>query len=150
MVKVSIALIDRRIERPEIALPSDGASGAIVEFFGVVRGREGGRPILALEYEAYRAMARKELERVAEEVAQPGLCDEFILIHRVGTVPVGEPSLYLRVAAERRGTAFRIAEEAIRKLKEAVPIWKTAVALASPGASPEVAGERMPSVVEGS
>ncbi|MDD4934027.1 MAG: molybdenum cofactor biosynthesis protein MoaE [Methylacidiphilaceae bacterium] len=150
MVKISIALIDRRIERPEIAFPSEGASGAVVEFFGVVRGREGGKPIVALDYESYRAMARKELERVAEEVARLGLCHEFVLIHRVGMVPVGEPSLYLRVAAERRGTAFRIAEEAIQKLKADVPIWKTAVASPSQETLAEVAGEGTPSTMDGS
>lgn len=96
---------------------------------------------MALEYEVYRAMAQRELERIAREVADRRLCHELVLIHRVGTVPVGEPSLYLRVAAERRGTAFRIAEEVIQRLKADVPIWKAAVAPRPEGASAAIAGE---------
>ena len=140
---ITISLIDRPIERPCLAFPLEGASGAVVEFFGVVRGREGGKPITALAYEAYRAMAQKELERIAEEVAKRGLCHELVLIHRLGTVPVGEPSLYVRVRAERRGSAFRIAEELIQRLKADVPIWKAAVASSSPEALPETAGRRL-------
>jgi molybdopterin synthase catalytic subunit len=147
---ITISLTDRPIERPSIALPLEGSSGAVVEFFGVVRGREGGKPITALAYEAYRAMAKKELERIAEEVAERGLCHQLVLIHRLGTVPVGEPSLYLQVTAERRGTAFRIAEELIQRLKADVPIWKAAVASPSPGALPETADKQMPFPVEGS
>lgn len=124
---ISVSLIDGPLERPRISFPLEGATGVIVEFFGVVRGCERGRSIVALDYEAYRAMAQKELERIAEEVGDRGLCHELVLIHRIGRVPVGEPSLYLRVSAERRGTAFRIAEEVIRRLKTDVPIWKAAV-----------------------
>ncbi|MDD2676929.1 MAG: molybdenum cofactor biosynthesis protein MoaE [Methylacidiphilaceae bacterium] len=142
---ITVSLIDRPIERPSITFPLEGSSGAVVEFFGVVRGWEGGKPIAALDYEAYRAMAQKELERIAEEVAERGLCHELILIHRLGTVPAGEPSLYLQVTSERRGSAFRIAEELIQRLKADVPIWKAAVPSSSPRAFPEVAGERMPS-----
>ncbi|VVM06078.1 molybdopterin synthase catalytic subunit [Methylacidimicrobium tartarophylax] len=147
---ITISLIDRPIERPCLAFPLEGSSGAVVEFFGVVRGREGGKPITALAYEAYREMAKKELERIAEEVAERGLCHELVLIHRLGTVPVGEPSLYLQVKAERRGTAFRIAEELIQRLKADVPIWKAAVASSLLEAFPETAAKPMPSPVEGS
>ncbi|CAB4244261.1 Molybdopterin converting factor, large subunit [Methylacidimicrobium sp. AP8] len=137
---ISISLVDRPIARPSLLFPLDGSSGAVVEFFGVVRGREAGKAIAALDYEAYRAMARKELERIAAETARREGCHDLVLIHRVGIVPVGEPSLYLRVAAERRGAAFRIAEELIQKLKADVPIWKAPVPSRLPAASPP--GER--------
>ncbi|QSR85601.1 molybdenum cofactor biosynthesis protein MoaE [Methylacidimicrobium sp. B4] len=139
---ISISLIDEPIERPSIPFPLDGSSGAVVEFFGIVRGREGGEPIAALDYEAYRAMAQKELERIAEEVSDRGVCHDLVLIHRLGTVPVGEPSLYLRVAAERRGSAFRIAEEVIQRLKADVPIWKAAVPSRPEKVSPSTVAER--------
>lgn len=142
---VSISLIDRPIDRPSIPFPLDGESGAVVEFFGVVRGREGGKPIAALDYEAYLSMARKELERIAEEVGERGVCRDLVLIHRVGTVPAGEPSLYLRVTTERRGSAFRIAEEVIRRLKADVPIWKAPVPISEEGASRAVVGKSFPS-----
>lgn len=137
---ISISLVDQPIERPSVPFPLSGDSGAVVEFFGVVRAREGAKAIAALDYEAYRSMAQKELERIAEEVSDRGVCQDLILIHRVGTVPVGEPSLYLRVAAERRGSAFRIAEEVIQRLKTDVPIWKAAVAPPSEKASFLAAG----------
>jgi cyclic pyranopterin phosphate synthase len=44
--------------------------------------------------------------------------------HRVGEVPLGEPSVIVAVSAAHRGQAFAGAREAIDRIKEQVPIWK--------------------------
>jgi molybdopterin synthase catalytic subunit len=100
-------------------------SGACLEFHGIVREMENGQPISALFYEAYEAMARSQLERIMDElkVAHPG--DEIVLIHRLGLVPVGEASLYLRVLSRHRSEAFQFAAGLVTRLKAEVPIWKT-------------------------
>ncbi|MFM2153230.1 MAG: MoaE protein, partial [Pseudomonadota bacterium] len=41
--------------------------GAVVTFDGVVRAEEAGEPIAAIVYEAYDAMAEKELARIVDE-----------------------------------------------------------------------------------
>ena len=49
------------------------------------------------------------------------------VIHRLGVVPVGEASLYVRVEAAHRGEAFAAAQFIIDELKQTVPIWKRGV-----------------------
>ena len=44
-------------------------AGAILDFWGVVRGREGEAGIAGIDYEAHEAMARHQLELLAREAA---------------------------------------------------------------------------------
>ncbi|GAB6187740.1 molybdopterin synthase catalytic subunit [Thermopirellula anaerolimosa] len=102
-------------------------AGAVLVFEGVVRPDEGGRPIVALEYESYDPMARAELLRLAREAA-----DRFALLgvevwHSRGRVPVGRCSFRLRVAAVHRKEALAAVDWYVDRLKQEVPIWKRAV-----------------------
>jgi len=110
-----------------LAAPSDATgdeAGAVVDFWGVVRGTENGAPISGIEYEAHRAMAEHQLLALAREAtAQFGL-SSISLRHRIGFVPVGEASLLLRVASGHRAEAFRAAQWTVDELKKRVPIWK--------------------------
>ena len=101
-----------------------GRAGAVLEFYGVVRDREDGRPIRAIEYECHREMALHQLRKIAEATASAHGLIDLAIIHRVGTVPVGEASLYVRAESAHRGEAFTAAAELISRLKEDVPIWK--------------------------
>lgn len=98
--------------------------GAVVEFAGIVRGEESGAVIAALEYEAYNKMACSEMERIARDLAGQFPCESFMVIHRIGRVPVGEASILVRVAAKHRGEAFGMLTEFMNRLKCDVPIWK--------------------------
>ncbi len=110
---------------PALALPSREV-GACVEFHGIVRAIEGAHTLAGLHYEAYETMARTQLARIFAElhVAQP--CAAVQFIHRLGWVPVGEASLYMRVLAAHRGEALRFLATAIDRMKTDVPIWKRA------------------------
>ena len=57
-MQIRIELTHEKIVRPQLDT-ADGSVGAWVEFSGVVRGEEGGKPIAALEYEAYDSMAER-------------------------------------------------------------------------------------------
>ncbi|MBV9656572.1 MAG: molybdenum cofactor biosynthesis protein MoaE [Verrucomicrobia bacterium] len=100
------------------------AAGAVVDFYGVVRGEEAGQPIAAIHYEAYATMARHQLELLASEAAARYPIHSLLLHHRIGRVPAAEPSLFLRVSAAHRGEAFDAAQWIISRLKAVVPIWK--------------------------
>ena len=100
------------------------ASGAVVDFWGVVRGAEGKESIVAIRYEAFPAMARHQLERLAQRALERFAVNNVLLHHRLGIVPVAEASLFLRVAAKHRGPAFAAAQWIVAELKVAVPIWK--------------------------
>ncbi len=114
---------------PIAAPPLDGASreiGACVEFSGIVRSCENGRQIAGLTYEAYEPMARAELEKLFRQLSALHACDAALFIHRLGFVPVGETSLFIRALARHRQPALRFTEELIDRLKKDVPIWKSA------------------------
>ena len=101
---------------PEAASPS---AGATVIFIGSTR------DVPSLEYEAYPEMAE---ERIADILA--GCVDGLGLAaaaaeHRVGSVPLGEPSVIVAASAPHRAEAFAGAREAIDRIKEEAPIWKT-------------------------
>jgi molybdopterin synthase catalytic subunit len=98
--------------------------GAIVEFFGVVRDQENDATISGLEYEAFAEMAEAELGRISEEVAQKFSLGFVIVHHRIGFVPAGEASLFVRVSARHRGAAFAASQHLVELLKSRVPIWK--------------------------
>src|SRR5438874_5463485 len=72
--------------------------GAVVTFLGTVRDLTEGRITVALDYEAYPAMAEKkmaEIERAARERWPVG---EMALVHRLGRLDVGEISVVVSVS----------------------------------------------------
>ena len=101
-----------------LARVRDPRAGAVVTFSGVTREVE------RLEYEAYAEMAEERLSAIAEEaVERHGLCAAAVE-HRVGGVPLSEPSVVVAVSAPHRGEAFAGAREIIDRIKAEAPIWK--------------------------
>ena len=98
--------------------------GAAVCFVGVVRGSEAGRSITALEYEAFQRMVEHQMELVFAETAMRWPIESVRLVHRVGVIKVGEPSLWVEVVAPHRGEAFAACQWLIDELKRVAPIWK--------------------------
>jgi molybdopterin synthase catalytic subunit len=96
----------------------DSRAGAIVVFEGVTR------DVSQLEYEAYEDMATAKIsEVVSATVDKHDLCAAAVE-HRVGTVPLSEPSVVVAVSAPHRAEAFAAAREIIDRLKSEAPIWK--------------------------
>jgi molybdopterin synthase catalytic subunit len=101
-----------------------GTEGAVVDFFGVVRTIENERMIDGIEYEAFEAMAERQLALIADEARERHGLVSVIIHHRIGFVPAGEASLFVRVTARHRRAAFEGSSQIIERLKQAVPIWK--------------------------
>jgi molybdopterin converting factor subunit 1 len=96
----------------------DARAGAVVIFQGVTR------EVKRLEYEAYVDMAEERMAAIAAEaVARHGLCAAAVE-HRVGDVPLSEPSVVVAVSAPHRGEAFAGAREIIDRVKAEAPVWK--------------------------
>ena len=96
----------------------DPRAGAVVTFSGVTREVE------RLEYEAYAEMAEERLRAIAADAVEThGLC-AVAVEHRVGEVPLSEPSVIVAVSAPHRGEAFAGAREIIDRVKAEAPIWK--------------------------
>jgi molybdopterin synthase catalytic subunit len=103
------------------AAPEDGA---VCLFLGVVRNENGGRPVRHLEYEAYEEMARPLMEEIAAEAGRRWPVTDVHIVHRLGRLEIGEPSVAVAVAAPHRAAAFEACRFAIDTLKATVPIWK--------------------------
>ncbi|MGI8440379.1 MAG: molybdenum cofactor biosynthesis protein [Thermoleophilaceae bacterium] len=103
------------------ALVRDSRAGAVVTFTGVTRDVE------RLDYEAYVEMAEERIAAiVAETLERHGLC-RAAAEHRVGAVPLSEPSVIVAVSAPHRDEAFAGARELIDRIKAEAPIWKKEV-----------------------
>jgi len=111
---------------PLPALPNDwnGAAGASLDFWGVVRALEDGREISGIEYEAHPAMAEHQMKLIADAAHEKFGLEEVILHHRIGFVAAGAPSLFVRVASAHREAALAATAWIVAELKQKVPIWK--------------------------
>ncbi|MFN0136835.1 MAG: molybdenum cofactor biosynthesis protein MoaE [Phycisphaerae bacterium] len=101
--------------------------GAALVFDGIVRHTEDGRPLVALDYEAYDGMAKRELLAVAVSVAAAHGVLSFRVWHSRGRVPVGAASLRVVIHSRHRKESLAAMDEFIDRLKRDVPIWKHAV-----------------------
>ena len=120
--------------------------GAVAAFAGLVRGETdlhspyAGAPVATrgdsagclhtdyLEYEAYAEMAEAVLAQIGAEVqARWPQIEAVSMLHRVGRVEVGEPSVVIAVAAAHRQGVFEACAYAIERLKAVAPIWKKEV-----------------------
>jgi molybdopterin synthase catalytic subunit len=120
--RIHAAIVDTPLSADAlITFASDPRAGALVTFHGVTR------EVDELHYEAYTEMALAALREIAERAAAAhGLCAAAVE-HRVGVVPLSEPSVIVAVSAPHRGEAFAGAREIIDAVKVAAPIWKLEV-----------------------
>lgn len=99
--------------------------GARLLFLGVVRNHNHGRKVRAVSYDIFAPLARSVFERICSEArSQWGEELRISLVHRVGTLEVGEVSVAIAVGAAHRHQAYQASRFVIEKLKERAPIWK--------------------------
>lgn len=101
--------------------------GAIVTLDGFVRRFTKGRETLYLVYEAYEAMALKEMKKLVAQAREKFAVEHIGIVHRVGKLEIGETSVVISVAAPHRRAAFEACEWLIVELKRTVPVWKKEV-----------------------
>lgn len=120
---IEATLTDQPIPHP---LPIDAEGlGAAVEFRGLVRPNENGRPISGLRYEAYERMAVREIIRLLEEIQRAHPFAKAKACHRTGFVPAGEAAIAVVIVSKHRAEAFAALSVFMDHLKQDVPIWKT-------------------------
>jgi molybdopterin synthase catalytic subunit len=106
----------------------DPAVGALTTFVGVVRGATAGRETQYLEYEAYPAMAERELRQIGEEIRHRWhTIQEVAIVHRIGRLEIGDTIVVIAVSSSHRQELFGATHYAIDRLKQIVPIWKKEV-----------------------
>lgn len=98
--------------------------GAVVTFLGTVREMTAERVTVALDYEAYPAMAEKKMAEIEAETRTRWPVGDMIMEHRLGHLNLGDVSVAVAVSCPHRHQAFDACRYAIDQLKELVPIWK--------------------------
>lgn len=124
---MAISVCEVSITQTPLDLPArekDPAAGAIVDFWGIVRGLEQGREITGIEYEAHGPMAEHQMRGLAENAASKFGLTKVAVHHRVGFVPAAEASIVVRVESAHRPAAFSASQWIMDELKRTVPIWK--------------------------
>ena len=119
------AIVREKIDTEKVLAQLKHASdGAVLTFEGTVRDHTRNRRTLYLDYEAYEAMALKEMEALATRALSGFKIRDAAIIHRLGRLEIGETSVLIAVASEHRAAAFDACRWLIDTLKRTVPIWK--------------------------
>ena len=114
--ELSAAEVVAAVTRPE--------AGGIALFVGTVRSENAGLPVTRLEYQAYAAMAAKEMARIGAEIALEIADVRLAVLHRVGSLFVGDIAVVCAASTPHRAEAFQACRLLIDRIKARVPIWK--------------------------
>jgi molybdopterin synthase catalytic subunit len=121
MIRLTRDAIDYQAMTEEVRR---GDCGAVVLFLGTVRDLTGDQVTVALDYEAYPAMAEKKMAEIEQETRRLWPVGELLIAHRLGHLHVAEISVAVAVSCPHRAEAFEACRYAIDRLKDLVPIWK--------------------------
>jgi molybdopterin synthase catalytic subunit len=104
-------------------------AGGVDIFIGTTRSENGpaGQALAALDYEGYEEMAVAKMHDLAARARARWPIVRLALVHRLGRVDVGEPSVVVAVSCGHRAQAFEACRWLIDTLKAEVPVWKKEV-----------------------
>lgn len=98
-----------------------------------------GKAVTKLEYTAYSKLAIKTMQAIVSTAHATATRNEHttlpqahynsslvkcVVYHRIGIVPVGEPSIVIAVSSPHRKEAFVACEYILEEVKEKAQIWK--------------------------
>ena len=109
------------VDYSEIGSEKDGA---LMTFIGRPRNHSNGKTVTHLEYEIYREMAEKEVEKILDETLKRWNVTGCLVIHRYGRVEIGETSILICVSSPHRDEGFQACRFIIDTIKKTVPVWK--------------------------
>lgn len=113
---LSVDEVIQRVQAPHI--------GGIAVFLGTVRDHHAGKAVSRLDYEAYTALANRELSRILTGLAEGHPGTRLAALHRVGELAIGDTAVVVAAGAPHREEAFALCRTALDAIKHSVPIWK--------------------------
>lgn len=78
----------------------------------------------SLYYEAYEEMATKVMQDIVGSALAVTGVEKCYLVHRVGTVQVGQPSIIVACSSKHRRDAHATVLHILDQVKAKAPIWK--------------------------
>lgn len=97
---------DLSLQKAQDAIAHPGAGGLSI-FVGTTRDNFDGKPVVSLEYHAYEPMAVKQMRQLCDNAraAWPDIV-HIAVFHRLGCVPIGQPSVIIGVSSPHRRQAI--------------------------------------------
>lgn len=102
----------------------DDGDGAVILFLGTVRNHAEGRRVSGMTYEAYASMAGRVLAEIVGETAGRWNTDRIAVVHRTGSLDLGEASVAIALSTPHRAAAYDASRYVIEQIKERLPVWK--------------------------
>lgn len=109
------------------AAPSGSAAaqtGAQVRFVGSVRNDARSSALTHLVLEHFPGVTEREIERIVEQARQRWDLQMVRVVHRVGTIAVGEDIVLVETASKHRLAAYEANAFIMDYLKTEAPFWK--------------------------
>ena len=122
LIKVQPELFDAGAELARLS--RDPGCGAVVTFSGLVRDANLGADVSGLFLEHYPGMTEESLVQIAEQAAQRWRLGRICIIHRVGTLSLGEQIVFVGTTSKHRQDAYESNQFLMDYLKVSAPFWK--------------------------
>ena len=98
--------------------------GAVVSFIGLTRAATAGLTVTRLTLDAYPGYTEGIMAELEQETRRRFDVIDVLAAHRWGALEVGEPIVFVAVAAQHRREAFQAADFLMDQLKTRAPFWK--------------------------
>ncbi|RZI65497.1 molybdenum cofactor biosynthesis protein MoaE [Variovorax guangxiensis] len=123
--RVSIQTGDFDLQQEIAALRvGDTRIGAVCSFIGIVRDRNDGADVAAMELEHYPGMTEKAVEAMIDEAHARFDIFGARVVHRVGLLQPLDQIMMVAVISAHRGASFQACEFLMDYLKTQAPFWK--------------------------
>lgn len=122
---IDIKITENKLNITEcLEIANDLGSGGIASFIGTVRNKTRDKTVVRLEYECYRSMAIKEIQKIIDQAITLFSVRNIVVHHRTGVLFPGEEAVIIVVSAGHRDAVFDACRYIIDTVKQTVPIWK--------------------------
>ena len=110
----------------ELIKSTNSSIGAVVSFIGTVRDLTS-ESLISLTLEHYPGMTEKSLRSIADKARKKWEIESVTIIHRAGTLVVGDQIVLVITSSKHRQAAFDSCNYIMDFLKTDAPFWKKEV-----------------------
>ena len=110
----------------ELIKSTNSSIGAVVSFIGTVRDLTS-ESLVSLTLEHYPGMTEKSLRSIAKKARKKWEIESVTIIHRVGTLGIGDQIVLVITSSKHRQAAFDSCNYIMDFLKTDAPFWKKEV-----------------------
>jgi molybdopterin synthase catalytic subunit len=110
----------------ELIKSTNSRIGAVVSFIGTVRDLTS-ESLVSLSLEHYPGMTEKSLTSIADKARNKWEIESITIIHRVGTLGIGDQIVLVITSSKHRQAAFDSCNYIMDFLKTDAPFWKKEV-----------------------